>query len=46
VTLLISRREPSWYERNISEPFQHLPERLRHVPDSLGSYLPASWKNR
>ena len=46
VTLLMTRRELSWYERNISEPFQHLPDRLKRVPDSVGNYLQASWKHR
>jgi hypothetical protein len=46
ITLLMTRRELSWYERNISEPLQHLPERLKRVPDSVGSYLQSSWKHR
>jgi hypothetical protein len=44
VTLLITRREPSWYERNISEPLHHLPERLSRVPSSVGSLVQSSWR--
>ena len=46
VALLVTRREPSWYERNISEPFHDLPDTLRRVPESIGSYIPQSWKRR
>jgi hypothetical protein len=45
VTLLLTRREPSWYERHMPSTFQDLPERLRRVPESLGSYVPSSWKH-
>ena len=44
LALLVTRRQPTWFERNVPESFQHLPERLSHVPDRLGSYLPSSWK--
>ena len=44
LALLVTRRQPTWFERNVPESFQHLPQRLRHVPESLGSYLPSSWK--
>ena len=44
VTLLFTRRERSWYEQNIAGSLQNLPERLRHVPDSIGSYVPTAWK--
>jgi hypothetical protein len=44
VTLLLTRREQSWYERNLPSTIQHLPERLRRVPESLGSYIPSSWR--
>ncbi len=43
ISLLLSRREPSWYERAFPEQFQHLPESLKRVPQSIGSYLP-NWK--
>jgi hypothetical protein len=46
VTLLISRRrEESWLERTLPESMQHLPARLKRVPESLASYAPASWKH-
>ena len=46
VTLLISRRrEETWFERSIPEAMQHLPERFKRVPESLASYVPASWKH-
>jgi hypothetical protein len=45
VTLLISRRrEDTWFGRTMPETIQHLPERFRRVPESLASYVPASWK--
>jgi hypothetical protein len=45
VTLLLNRREPTWFERYMPEPIQHLPDRLKGVPESLGSYWPGSWKH-
>jgi hypothetical protein len=46
VTLLISRRrEESWLERTLPEAMQHLPARLKRVPESLASYAPTSWKH-
>jgi hypothetical protein len=46
VSLLISRRrDESWFERTMPAGFQHLPERLKRVPESLASYAPASWKH-
>lgn len=45
VTLLISRqRQQTWFERSVPETIQHLPERFKRVPESLASYVPASWK--
>jgi hypothetical protein len=51
VTLLLTRREPSWVERYVPESLQHLPERFRDLPDrlkrleeSVASSLPRSWK--
>src|SRR5262245_8717290 len=44
VTLLLTRREISWYERYAPDALRHLPDRLRNVPEALTSYLPASWK--
>ena len=44
VTLLLSRPRQSWFERNMPEPIQHLPDRLKRVPESLASYVPSSWK--
>jgi hypothetical protein len=45
LTLLVTRREPTWFVRNVQEPLQHFPERLKHMPESLGSYVPSSWKH-
>ncbi len=45
VTLLVSRRESGWFERYASGAIQDLPDRLRHVPESLASYVPSSWKS-
>ena len=46
VTLLFGRRrDETWFERTMPAGFQHLPERLKRVPESLGSYVPASWKH-
>jgi hypothetical protein len=45
VTLLISRqRQQTWWERNLPESLSHLPDRFKHVPESLTSHLPTSWK--
>ncbi len=46
LTLLLTRRQQTWFERNIPESIQHLPDQLKRVPHSLGSYVPSSWKNR
>jgi hypothetical protein len=45
VTLLVNRREPNWFERNVSEPIHHFPDRLKRVPEAIGSHLPNSWKS-
>jgi hypothetical protein len=45
LTLLLPRREQSWFERNMPDSIQHLPERLRRVPDSFGTYIPSAWKH-
>jgi hypothetical protein len=45
LTLLLTRRQQSWFERNVPESIQHLPEQLRRVPNSLGSYVPSTWKH-
>jgi hypothetical protein len=51
VTLLITRREPTWFERyapeamqDLPETLKQLPERIKHVPETLSSYVPSSWK--
>jgi hypothetical protein len=44
VTLLVNRRVPSWFERNVYEPIQHFPDRLKRVPETMSSHLPTSWK--
>jgi hypothetical protein len=45
VTLLLTRREPTWFERYVPEPIQHFPDRLKRVPETLTSYFPGSWKH-
>jgi hypothetical protein len=45
LTLLLSRRKQTWIERNVPESIQHFPEQLKRVPDSLGAYVPTSWKH-
>ena len=51
VTLLLTRREPSWVERYVPESLQNLPDRFRELPDRLSArgisrlrLLPHSWK--
>jgi hypothetical protein len=44
VTLLISRREPGWFERYAPEAMQDLPDRLKHLPDQL-KQLPDRFKH-
>jgi hypothetical protein len=44
LTLLLTRRQQTWFERHVPESIQHLPDRLMRVPNSLGSYVPSSWK--
>jgi hypothetical protein len=44
VTLLLTRREESWFERYAPESVQRLPDRLRQVPERVASYVPDSWK--
>jgi hypothetical protein len=44
VTLLISRRESSWFERYAPEAMQNLPDRLKHLPDQL-KHLPDRLKH-
>jgi hypothetical protein len=44
LTLLLTRRQPTWFEQNVPESIQHLPEQLKRVPNSLSSYVPSSWK--
>ncbi len=45
LTLLLTRRQQTWFERNVPESIQHIPEQLRRVPSSLGSYVPSTWKH-
>jgi hypothetical protein len=45
VTLLLNRREPTWFERYAPESMQNLPDRLKRVPEALTSYIPGSWKH-
>lgn len=44
LTLILKRREPTWFERYVPESLQHLPDQLKHVPETLSSYVPGSWK--
>jgi hypothetical protein len=44
VTLLMSRREPGWFERHAPESLQDLPDRLKHLPDQL-KHLPDRFKH-
>jgi hypothetical protein len=44
VTLLMSRREPNWFERYAPEAIQDLPDRLKHLPDQL-KHLPDRFKH-
>jgi len=44
VTLLLCRREESWFERYAPESMQDLPDRLKHAQDKAASYLPGSLK--
>jgi hypothetical protein len=43
VTLLMSRRESSWFERYAPASLQDLPDRLKHLPDQL-KHLPDRFK--
>jgi hypothetical protein len=45
VTLLLTRREESWFERSAPESVQDLPDRLRRVPEAVASYLPDRLKH-
>ncbi len=45
LTMLLPRRQPSWYERYVPESMQNLPERLKRAPEAISSYLPQSWKH-
>jgi hypothetical protein len=45
LTLLLTRRQQTWFEQNVPESIQHLPEQLGRIPSSLGSYVPSSWKH-
>jgi len=44
VTLLLTRRESSWFEQYAPESLQDLPDRLKRVPEAVASYMPRSWK--
>jgi hypothetical protein len=45
VTLLLTRREESWFERYAPESIQDLPDRLRRVPEAVASYVPDRLKH-
>ena len=45
VTLLLTRREASWFERYAPESIQDLPDRLRRVPEAVASYVPDRLKH-
>jgi hypothetical protein len=44
VTLLMSRRESTWFERYAPEAIQDLPDRLKNLPDQL-KHLPDRFKH-
>jgi len=44
VTLLLNRREESWFERYAPDSFQHLPDRLKHAQEQAAAYVPGSLK--
>jgi hypothetical protein len=44
VTLLLTRREETWFERYAPESIQHWPDRLKQAREAAASYLPGSLK--
>jgi hypothetical protein len=44
VTLLISRRESTWFEQYAPQAIQDLPDRLKHLPDQL-RHLPDRFRH-
>jgi hypothetical protein len=44
VTLLLTRREPGWFERYAPESIQDLPDRLRRLPETVASCVPDRMK--
>ena len=45
VTLLLSRREETWFDKYAPESMQNLPDRLKHLPDQLKQHLPDRFKH-
>jgi hypothetical protein len=45
VTLLISRREESWFERYAPEALQDLPDRLKQARQQMASTVPSTVKH-
>jgi ElaB/YqjD/DUF883 family membrane-anchored ribosome-binding protein len=43
VTLLLSRREETWYERHIPESLQEWPDRLRKGSEKVASQVSQAW---
>jgi hypothetical protein len=43
VTLLLSRREETWYERHIPDSLQEWPGRLKKVPETVASQVSQAW---
>jgi hypothetical protein len=43
LTLALTQREESpWSGWSLGDSFRHIPERLRHVPDSIARHMPES----
>ena len=42
LTVLLSRREETWYERYVPDSLRNVPDRLRniHVPESIARHIP------
>jgi ElaB/YqjD/DUF883 family membrane-anchored ribosome-binding protein len=43
VTLLLSRREETWYESHVPESLQQWPKELKRVPERVASQVSQAW---
>ncbi len=43
VTLLLTRREPTWYEQHVPDSLQEWPNRLKKVPETVASQVSQAW---